>query len=300
VITTRDASNEEVNLAIIGARVVLPAQNVIVASAQVALQTGTWTGAVWTVKVSNDPDQVFFRDHPDGLTLTAEGVIGNINCNGWRWVALELTTASSVAGTACVYIVGKDAGVTSSGVSATSPALMTGADPMIRVLMSPLAPGSVAFLLTTDTGYWVFLGRIPEAKVVKFVEFYVTAGGVGAQTAEVALASGSGPPSKGSITLTKIAADGTLDALTGTGMKRNTTTMAASVPAGTFLYAGIRTAMAATQPTIGGISSDNAEGFVLSTATPGALTGAGPWTGAVVGANLYGTAVAPDIRATLD
>jgi hypothetical protein len=46
---------------------------------------------------------------------------------------------------------------------------------------------------------------------------------------------------------------------------------------------------------------DYSEGMVLSTASAGALTGAGPWTGAIIAIPTYmNPAIALDLRITLD
>jgi hypothetical protein len=167
-----------------------------------------------------------------------------------------------------------------------------------RILCSSLSSCNTGTALASGTAYWVYLGKIDEAKVAKFVETWVSAVGAGAQTAEVALASTPLGPCKASQVLTKIAATGTVDALTATGMKRNTTTLASSIPAGTHLWAGIRTAMATTQPTVFGRWGDFNEGWMLRTSTSGALTGNGPWTGALVTAAAGWSG--PDLRVTLD
>lgn len=155
-----------------------------------------------------------------------------------------------------------------------------------------------SFTLVSGTAYWVYLGYYPEAVAVNFIKFLVASAGSGSQTAEVCLASGSSAPSAASVTLTKIAANGTLDSLTGTGLKGNTSSMAAAVPAGTHLYVGIRTAMATTQPSLNGLYRDYGHGYLLRTASAGALTGSGPWTGAVLsGSDITATvAVGPDLR----
>ncbi len=123
-------------------------------------------------------------------------------------------------------------------------------------------------------------------------------GGVGAQTAEVGLFSSTGPPAKANKTLTKLVSTGTVDNLTGTGVMRNTGAFATAVGVGTYLWAGIRTAMATTQPTLLAMTGDMAQGNILSTVGAGALTAAGPWTGAIIAAAV--TAQCPDLRATLD
>ena len=73
------------------------------------------------------------------------------------------------------------------------------------------------------------------------------------------------------------------------------------MPAGTHLWAGIRTAMGTSQPALAGLCMDFSEGRVLSTASAGALTDQGLWTGAIIALGAYlNTAIAPDLRVTLD
>jgi hypothetical protein len=144
----------------------------------------------------------------------------------------------------------------------------------------------------------VYLGKLGADTIVKFVEFWVSGAGAGAQTAEVALGSTPLGPNKANQSVTKLCATGTVDALTTTGLKRNTAAFNQTVPAGTHLWAGIRTAMATTQPTIFGRWGDFSQGYMLRTASAGVLTGAGPWTGAKVTAAAGWSG--PDLRATVD
>ena len=155
-------------------------------------------------------------------------------------------------------------------------------------------------LTTSDTAYWVYMGYTLKSITIKYVEVRVTTGGAGAQTAEVALASSTSPPNKGNQTLTKLTADGTLGDLTTTGVKRNTTAFNSgngyACAAGVHLWAGIRTAMATTQPTFRSVGEDYGGGQYLTTATAGALTGAGPWTGTISSA----FAACPYLKVMLD
>ena len=167
-----------------------------------------------------------------------------------------------------------------------------------RVFQSCLSPGAAGFLLISGSGYWVYLGRTKKAITPKYVEFHVSTIGAGAQTAEVGLFSTPNPPSKAAQSLTKIESTGTVDALTSVGVKRNTSAFSTSIPAGTHLWAGIRTAMATTQPTIWGLALDMAQGQLLALAAAGVLTGAGPWAGAIIAAST--SVVSPDLRGLMD
>jgi hypothetical protein len=180
----------------------------------------------------------------------------------------------------------------------TDTRFMSFIEPDMRIFY-PLIPTSGTFALVSGTGYWVYLGRLVTAATPKFVEFLVTTVGAGAQTAEVGLFSTPTAPSKAAQSLTKLVSTATVDSLTTTGVKRNTTAFAVSVPAGTHLWAGIRTAMATTQPTLRGLMDDWSEGGQLALAAAGALTGAGPWAGALVAVNLT-AAQGPALRVTMD
>jgi hypothetical protein len=176
-----------------------------------------------------------------------------------------------------------------------------GMDPSARVFLSRLPNVATAITLVSGTAYFVYVGRTTQALTVKHVEFFVNTNGTGGQTAEVGLFSSSNAPNKGNQSLTKLSSTGTVDSLTTNGIKRNTSSFAYSVAAGTHLWAGIRTAMATTQPALAGLCMDYSQGLVLSTASAGALTGAGPWTGSIIAVGSYlNTAIAPDLRVTLD
>lgn len=154
------------------------------------------------------------------------------------------------------------------------------ADLYPRVLRCPL--DSVAnLLITSGTAYWVFVGQLLRPIYVTHVAFRVTTAGAGAQTAEVGIFSTLDPPDKVAKVFNKIISTGTITSLTSTGIKRNTTAFNIAIPAGTNLWAGLRTAMATTQPTIRNMQNDWGSGYYQTTAASGVLTGAGPWTGAL-------------------
>ena len=176
------------------------------------------------------------------------------------------------------------------------------ADQTQRIYRSALPTHSFAavggFITISGTAYYVYIGRTGQSITAAFVELHVTTAGAGAQTAEIGLFSTPTAPGKSAQTLTKIVATGTVDSLTATGAKRNTTNFAQLVPANTHLWAAFRTAMATTQPTCYGLESDISQGHVLTTTGGGALTGLTTASGALVaiGTNM----IAPDLRVTLD
>lgn len=159
-------------------------------------------------------------------------------------------------------------------------------------------PDIVTLALSSGTAYWVYIGRFNKATAVKYVRSYVTGAGSGTQAGEVALASSVNPPNKAGQTLTKLAADGNLDALTGTGMKGNTSSLSYTIPSGTHLWAGMRVAMGTTQPTCRALTLDMLQGHVLTTAGASALTGSGPWAGSIPA--IAATGLAPDLTVEMD
>ena len=167
-----------------------------------------------------------------------------------------------------------------------------------RVFISLLGPGSAGFLLISGTAYFVYLGRVTVSVIPKYVEFHVSTVGAGAQTAEVGLFSSTSAPNKAGLSMTKLVSTETVDSLTSTGVKRNTSAFSTEVSARTYLWAGVRTAMATTQPTIWGLAVDMAQGNILRLTSSGVLTGAGPWSAVIIPAATG--VVCPDLRICLD
>lgn len=141
---------------------------------------------------------------------------------------------------------------------------------------------SVNVATTSDTAYWIYVGRVPRAFTPAYANFSVGSAGSGAQTAEIGFFSTPASPNGANQTVTKIVSTGSISSLTSTGVKRNSSAFTTEIAAGTYLWIGIRTAMATTQPGCNYCSRDWARGTLLATATAGALTNAGPWTGSVI------------------
>jgi hypothetical protein len=158
---------------------------------------------------------------------------------------------------------------------------------------------ATGFQLIENTAYWAYCGFFAKTVTIARVRWHTITGGTGAQTAEVALASSPLAPNRGDQVLTKLAAEAVVVTdLTGTGLMANDTDLAAVIPAGTHLWAGIRTAMATNEPILLARANDFGQGAILATAAAGALTEAGPWTGADVAQAL--TAQGPILTVTLD
>lgn len=199
-----------------------------------------------------------------------------------------------VAGTASLRTLGIGSQQAAAGNDAR---LLTNVEQIQRIFTTPLSL-SGTLLLISGTAYFVYLGRTVQQITPKFVEFHVGTIGAGTQVAEVGFFSTTNPPNKSAQSLTKLVSTGTVDSLTTTGVKRNTSAFATAIAAGTHLWAGIRTAMATTQPTLVGLIGDMLQGFVQSTAGAAALSGAGPWTGAIIAINV--ATICPSLRGTLD
>lgn len=92
----------------------------------------------------------------------------------------------------------------------------------------------------------------------------------------------------------KLAASGTLDDVTTGAAKtfQNTTDFAHTLATATHVWIGVRFDMGTTQPTLRFSNSPDFDlGYYQRTAGAGALTGAGPWTGALNAVSV--TAVGP-------
>jgi hypothetical protein len=214
-------------------------------------------------------------------------------------VQYEIYATTLEPGAELIYIEGLGFNVYATS---TSDRLLTSSESgwTQRILMPPLAHhGTIhTFVMISGTAYFAYVGRVATSITPKFVEFYVTGAGAGAQTAEVALYSTPTSPNKSAQTLTRITSTGTVDSLTTTGVKRNTSAFSTAVSAGTHLWAAMRTAMATTQPTCGGVASDLSQGSILTTTGGGALTGVASASGSLVAAATATTC--PYLSVTLD
>jgi hypothetical protein len=246
--------------------------------------------------LSNDPRfsdaRVPVAHGADSHDSTVEAIANKNLANGYA----GLNASSKLDGTQLPY--GSAQNTACEGNDAR---LLTTIDGGSRVFSSPLPNVATSLTTVSGTAYFVYLGRTVTALTPKHVEFYVSGVGAGGQTAEVGFFSTPNAPNKAGQTLTKLVSSGTVDSLTTTGVRRNTSAFATSVPAGTHLWAGVRIAMATTQPQLSGLCMDWSQGRVLSTASAGALTGPGPWTGAIISNPSYlNTAMCPDLRGVLD
>ena len=163
-----------------------------------------------------------------------------------------------------------------------------------RILRSTLSNvGSIT--LTSARAYFVYVGKttreITTARIAYFVATVADAG----TPAEVGLFSSPSAPNRSSQVLTKIAAA----AASGlTALKTQTTTLVATIPAGTHLWVAIRDASVTTRVSLRGLGFDLLDGSCLITSSATALTSGTTYTGTVP--TDATTATSPDLSATLD
>ena len=159
-----------------------------------------------------------------GRTTLGAGAIEEIPCTPAGRALLDDATASDqrttlglgsaathahgdydAAGTAAATVATHEADKTSVHGIPDTDVLQATVDALAsdRVFASRV-PSVATFSLLDGTGYFVYVGRVPVTCTPKYVEFYVSGTGGGAQTAEVGLFSTPAAPNKSGQTLTKI------------------------------------------------------------------------------------------------
>ena len=166
-----------------------------------------------------------------------------------------------------------------------------------RHLRSPLMPG-LTFVPSDGTGYFTYLGVVPDDLTYAQLRLYVTAIGVGVQTCEFGFFSTPLAPNRAGQTLTKIVASGSVDSMLSTGLKTNSTPFAVAEAAGAHLWGSARFSFTLGLPTVSAVANDMAQGCVLLAVACGALTGLTTVAGTVPAASLLG--LSPDFLATVD
>lgn len=166
-----------------------------------------------------------------------------------------------------------------------------------RVWMSPLQVITVTpTALTSGTAYWQYVGFVPIAITVQSLRYFlVTAGG--SNIGELALASTPSAPNGASQVLTKIFAAAFAASLTSGAPTQRQQAISQVIPAGTHLWAGSR--VNSSPPVFTPLTGEIGEGQILVTAAAGALTGTGPWTGAL-GSTTAVASQCPKISVCLD
>lgn len=160
------------------------------------------------------------------------------------------------------------------------------------VLRSP-CPASTTQLQSTGVARFCCVGYRPAGEVIRYVRFAVSTVAAGTQTAEVAVAYSTTPPAGAALTLTKVWADGTLAALTGTGVKGNTTANTIPLPVDAWVFVGCRFAMGTTQPTLHILQRDWGLGWLGQQNAAAALTSLSTYTSTPV---TFANSSGPDIR----
>lgn len=154
-------------------------------------------------------------------------------------------------------------------------------------------------LVISNTAYWVYVGQTTRDLAASFVQFYVSAVGVGTKVQELAIAHSDTAPDRAAKTITVDAvANATGDYVAAAGSFANTTSLAYTIPAGTHVWLGCRFALTSTptQPTLNALGIDTGKGEVLSTASAGVLAVASAYTGAIiVQSTTLTTSMAPDL-----
>lgn len=156
-------------------------------------------------------------------------------------------------------------------------------NPIARLLTSHL-PIVGSFQTSNNRAYWLYVGL--TFRPVRFVDviLQVATAASGGQTAEIAIAATTMPPNGDAQTLTKLAATGSLSSLAATGVARTSSPFNYDAASGLNVWLGFRSAMGGDEPTLLSVGRDMDGGTVLRTDAAGALTGSGPWTGALVDA----------------
>lgn len=174
---------------------------------------------------------------------------------------------------------GQSAGVAKRVLAASQNTIQGAGDQLALRSQLPTIAGAA---LASGTAYWVYVGRAAEKIAAARVRAYVTSAGAGAQTAEVAVATSATPPNGAAQALTVVAVSGSLDALTATGTKGCSADLAVAIDPSSYVWVGIRTAMATTQPSVQGHTMDCLNGECLSTAAAGVLAVGTSYAGALI------------------
>lgn len=166
-----------------------------------------------------------------------------------------------------------------------------------RIFRSQLPPTSTAFTVITTSAYFCFLGQVANSISPKFVEGMCTTTSGTKTQMEVGLFSTPNPPNKTAQIVTKLVA-GTTNNFGVNTIFRNSTSFSASIPAGTYLWAGFRTS-ASVAPVIQSLCNDYNEGNALTAVAGASFAVASSYVTSIPSANAF-TGQVVDLRATLD
>ena len=120
--------------------------------------------------------------------------------------------------------------------------------------------------------YAIYLGEAARALTVDYLRLHVQTAGAGAQVAELAIGTTPTGPDFTNKTIT-VAAVSPVEALTATGVRRNTNALGHAAAAGDHLWALLRVDMAVTEPTqVRLLTCDHGRGGYQSLASAAELT----------------------------
>lgn len=158
------------------------------------------------------------------------------------------------------------------------------------------------FQTVQGVAYFVYIGlSMGETTISKHVECYVTTAATGAQVAEVGLFSSVDAPNRLPVTLTKIAASGSVTAFSSVGVKTNLTAFTTPVTSLVHLWAGFRcntTGPTSSKPICQALANDWGYGLCLTLTASPPLTDPGPFIATPFAAATF--LGCPDLRVTLD
>jgi len=263
------------------------------------------TVVVATVVTGNDCNvkylSVYNNDASTTNTVTVQHN-GNVNANLFK---IALAPGETLLFREGYWFHYDSGGGVYSSPTFTTAQLLTSAEPSNhqRIFTSNLPQrsfGTGSITLTSNTGYFVYLGRAVAAFTVNRVECHMTSIATGSNTGEVGIFTSPLPPNRSNQTLTKLIVNATLNpsVTLAAAVIGNNTLFAQAIAVGTHLWAAIRCATGTTGPSFRALEGDTSEGMVLTAAAVGALTGVTTVSGVIP--SLGTGALAPDLRMTLD
>lgn len=138
-----------------------------------------------------------------------------------------------------------------------------------------------SFVITSDTAYFIYLGKALGAVTIPYVQFVVAVAAGAATPGEVGLFTTPLAGGNGNQTLTKVEATGTITALNSTGEKRNTSAFTTAFANEAHCWLGMRAATSAPLPNCRSVIGRAGRPLILTTATAGALTSSSTFAGVV-------------------
>ena len=142
----------------------------------------------------------------------------------------------------------------------------------------------------SGTAHFVYLGYVSQAITPKYVRFLVNATAGTESAAEVGYFSTTSAPTGSNMTLTKITSGVVATSFTSSAVAKNTSAFVTSIPAGTFLWAGILVTWSVAP--VGSMAFDDVNtGCMLDTTSAATFATTSSYTGAVLtqnGGNVQG------------